>query len=338
MDNQRIPWQALVDAAPEGMVVLDAEGAVDYANPAALTLLELAPPAGQPVEAWLADLAANKRGALLEAIETRSQVRFYDPDAEQKFLLFAAGPLPGQGEGLLVRVQQDYEVEASDLIAITAHELRIPMTSIMGYAKMLLTVGAESLNDMQRQFVDTINRNVERLNVELVAVQDMTRVDRGRIRLEPKPQPVAGVLTEVLAEFDELIEQKGHQVDRGGVPDDLPAVRADSERFKQILRILLDNALRYTPSGGRVEVRARRLDGAVQVEVADDGPGIPQLEQPKVFGRFFRGEDDAIREHPGLGLGLYIARGLTELQGGQLGFETEEGTGSTFYFSLPVWD
>jgi signal transduction histidine kinase len=338
MDNQSIPWQALVEAAPEGTVILDAEGAVRYANPAALALLGLAPPAGQPIEDWLADLGANMREALLEAIEKASQVRFYDPDAEQKFLLFAADPLPGQGAGMLVRVQRDYEVEASDLIAITAHELRIPMTSIMGYAKMLLTVGAESLNDMQRQFVDTINRNVERLNVELVAVQDMTRVDRGRIRLELEPQRVTGVLREVLAEFDELVEEKGHQVDLSGVLDGLPAVRADSNRFKQILRILLDNALRYTPPGGRIVVSVHLVGGSVQIDVADNGPGIPQLEQPKIFSRFFRGEDDAIREHPGLGLGLYIAKGLTELQGGEFGFETEEGAGSTFRFSLPVWE
>jgi signal transduction histidine kinase len=234
-------------------------------------------------------------------------------------------------------VRRDYEVEASEVVAITAHELRIPMTSIMGYAKMMMTIGAESLSDMQKQFLETIDRNVKRLNSDLLMVQDMTRVDRDRVKLAFAPKAPSNVATEVLEDLATLIEEKGHQVTLD-LPNELPAVRADAERFRQILHILLDNALKYTPEGGEICINGHVTDGMVQIDVTDDGLGILPDEQEKIFTKFFRGEDERIRDYPGLGLNLYIARGLARLQGGQLWFKSRAGKGSTFSFTLPAWE
>ena len=335
MSTFDIPWSALIDTAPDGWCVLDAEGRVRYANAAALTLLGLPAPTGVSISEWLSDLNAKNRDLMLGAIQERGQVRLQLPDAQHPYLLFEAGPLPGVA-GTLARVRRDHEVEASEIIAITIHELRKPMTSITGYAQMMLGLDTESLSDMQRQFLDTINRNVQRLNSDLFTVQDMTRIDRGKVQLTPTRQSPARIATLVLDELRPLLEKKGHHVTLD-FPEDLPPVRADAERFEQVLRILLDNALKYTPPNGQIRVGGHAAGVVVQLDVRDNGIGIPPAEQGKIFTKFFRGEDERIYEYTGLGLNLYIARGLVQLQGGRLWFESKPDRGSTFSFTLPVW-
>jgi signal transduction histidine kinase len=205
----------------------------------------------------------------------------------------------------------------------------------MGYAKMMLTVGAESLSDMQRQFLETINRNVERLDSNLSAVQDMTRIDRATVKLTPTSQSVADVAELVLDELQSLVEENENRV-MLDFPDDLPPVHADADRLKQILHVLLDNAIRYTPPGGHIRLHGCTAGDLVQIDVTDNGLGIPAAEQERVFSKFHRGEDERIREHAGLGLNLYIARELTQLHGGDLWFDSTAGQGSTFSFTLPA--
>jgi signal transduction histidine kinase len=329
-----ISWQSLVEAAPDGVCVVDARGTVRYANPAALDLLGLKAPDGALAAEWLADLDDPNCDLLLKAIADRGQMRFVLPKGAHKHLFLAAEPLEDTDD-TLIRVRRDYEVEGAETTAILVHDLRLPMTSIMGYSKMLLTVGAESLNDTQRQFLDTIERNVQRLESNLSAAQDMTRIDRGRINLTLDAQSPASVAAQVLDEFQPSVAEKGHKVDFE-FADDLPPVQADLERLKQILRILLDNAVKYTPSGGEIRLRGRVAGEMVQIDIQDNGLGIDLAEQGQIFSKFFRGEDERIREYHGLGLSLYIARGLTQLQGGRLWFESTPGQGSTFSFTLPM--
>ena len=336
MSKFDIPWKTLADMAPDGLFIVDADGQVQYANAAALALLDLTAPEGASAGDWLADLGDMGRHLLLKTIEEKGHVRLYLPDAEQRYLFFKAESLKGTA-GTLCRVRRDHEVEASEIIAITAHELRIPMTSIMGYAKMMLTIGAESLSDMQKQFLETIDRNVKRLNSDLLMVQDMTRIDRDRVKLAFAPKSPLNVTTQVLEELETLVEEKGHHVTLD-LSDTLPAVRADAERFRQILYILLDNALKYTPAGGEISVSGYVTDGMVQIDVTDNGLGILPDEQEKIFSKFFRGEDERVRDYPGLGLNLYIARGLARLQGGQLEFKSSTDEGSTFSLTLPAWE
>lgn len=334
MSKLDIPWQMMIDSAPDGLFVLDADDAVQYANTAALTLLGLTAPDGAPVFEWMDDLGDLGRHLIRKTIQERGQTGLYLPDAEYKFLLFQAESLPG-AEGALCRVRHDHKVEAAEDIAHIVHELRLPMTSIMGYAKMMMTIGAESLNDMQRQFLEVIDRNVKRLDSNLLAVHDMTRVDRSVVKLAPGPRSLSVAVEQELEEFRSLVEEKGHQVTLD-VPDDLPNVQSDPDRLTQSIHILLDNALKYTPSGGQISVRGRAADGMVQIDVVDSGVGISGDDQERMFEKFFRSETALVREYPGLGLNLYIARGMVELQGGQLWFESTEGEGSTFSFTLPV--
>jgi signal transduction histidine kinase len=308
MSTFDIPWQLMIDTAPDGLCVLDAAGKVQYANPAALALLGLTSPEGEPIAELL--------------------------DAEYGSLLVEAKSITPNG-GTLVRVRRDYEFAAAENMAILIHDLRLPMTSIVGYAKMLQTIGAEALTDMQRQFLDTIDRNVNRLDQYLQAAQEMTRIDRAKVKLTLAAQSPGTFAAAVIHEFRPLVEEKGHHVTLD-LPDDLPTVYADAEHLNRILHILLDNAMKYTPSNGQIRVHGRCTKDQVQIDVEDNGIGIPLAEQKRVFSRFFRGEDERIREYPGLGLSLYIARGLTQLQNGQLWFKSTPDQGSTFSLVLPA--
>jgi signal transduction histidine kinase len=336
MSEFEISWQALIDASLDGLFVLDADEKVRYANAAALALLGLPAPNGALALEWLDELGDMSRHLLHKTIQERGQIPFYLSDAKYKNLVFQAEALPG-GEGVLCHVRRDRPVEAAEDLAHIVHELRLPMTSIMGYAKMMMTIGAESLNDMQLQFLETIDRNVKRLDSNLLCIHDMTRVDRGIVKLSPGPRAPSVAAEQVVKRFKELIEEKGHQV-VSEIPQDLPNVKTDAERFKQILDILLDNAVKYTPQGGEISLQGHVSDGMVQIDVVDNGLGLSEAEQEQVFEKFFRGEAELVREYPGLGLNLYIARGLAQLQGGRLWFESAQGQGSTFSFTLPVWE
>ena len=329
-----IPWQILVDMAPDGLCVLDSEGTVQYANLAALRFFGLMAPEGASVAEWLSQLGYQKQDKLLNVIEQGGQLQLYLPNANYRHLLVEAQSLATE-DGTIVRVRPDHEVEAAQAMSILIHDLRLPMTSIIGYARMLQTIGAESLSDMQHQFLDTIDRNVMRLDKDLKAAQDMTRIDRGQVNLTFSAQSPALVAAEVVRELQSLIEEKRHQVNLD-FPDDLPPVQADADRLKQILHILLDNAVKYTLPDGQIGLRSRCVDGLVQIDVEDDGLGIPNAEQDRIFGKFFRGEDERVREYSGLGLSLFIAHGLAQLQNGELVFKSTRGQGSVFSLMLPV--
>jgi signal transduction histidine kinase len=334
MAEFEIPWQELVDAAPNGLCVLDGEGAVQYANPTALRLLGLPAPEGARAAEWLGQLGDPHQAELLDVIERGGQLQLRLPSADCLHLLVEAQPLAVE-RGMVVRIRPDYEVEAAEAMAVLIHDLRLPMTSIIGYARMLQTIDAESLSEMQRQFLDTIDRNVMRLDKDLKAAQDMTRIDRGQIRLTFTAQSPAAVTAEILRELQPLADEKQHRIDLD-FPDDLPAVRADAERLKQILSLLLDNALKYTRPDGDISVCGHQVDGMVRIDVVDNGLGIPLAEQGRIFEKFFRGENERIREYSGLGLSLFIARGLAELQDGELVFKSTPDQGSVFSLVLPI--
>lgn len=334
MAKFEIPWQELVDVAPDGLCVLDGDGAVQYANPAALRLLGLLAPEGAPVAEWLDQSGGPQQTELLDVIERGGQLQLRLPNADCRHLLVEAQPLAAE-RGTVVCIRPDQEVEAAEAMAVLIHDLRLPMTSIIGYARMLQTIDAESLSEMQRQFLDTIDRNVMRLDKDLKAAQDMTRIDRGQIRLTFTAQSPAVVTAEVLRELQPLVDEKQHRINLD-FPDDLPDVRADAERLKQILSLLLDNALKYTRPKGDICVRGHPVDGMVRIDVEDNGLGVPFAEQGRIFEKFFRGENERIREYSGLGLNLFIARELAELQDGELVFKSTPGQGSVFSLVLPI--
>jgi len=223
----------------------------------------------------------------------------------------------------------------TEFVSFVAHELRTPMTSIRGYADMLLKGMFGPLPEQQAQFVETIHNNVERMQILVSDLQDVSRIETGMLQMAMKPSALAYALENALQATQGQIEARSQQL-TVEMPDDLPLVHADPSRLTQILINLLSNAYKYTPEGGDIRVQVSLQDGYVHCAVSDTGIGISPEDQTKLFTKFFRSEDSAVREMPGTGLGLCIVKSIVELQGGEMEVESHVGEGTTFTFTVPV--
>ena len=223
----------------------------------------------------------------------------------------------------------------SEFISLVAHELRTPMTSIRGYAEMLVQGMAGQLATQQEQFVHTILNNVERMQIVVSDLRDISRIETGRLLLEPKPTDLADALKDALQSTKEQIEAQSQQF-TVEMAENLPPVYADPARLTQVLINLLSNAYKYTPDGERIHLKAWVQDGYMHCAMSDTGIGISPEDQAMLFTKFFRSEDSAVREKPGTGLGLCIVKNLVELQGGEIKVKSQLGKGTTFAFTVPV--
>jgi len=223
----------------------------------------------------------------------------------------------------------------SEFVSFVSHELRTPMTSIKGYADMLGRGMVGPLSSQQEEFVHTICNNVDRMQVLVADLQDVSRIETGQMQLEMNPTSFVAVLENALQSTQGQIEKRAQQLTTE-VPEDLPLVHADPARLVQILINLLSNACKYTPEGGRVGVQVSMNGESVHCAVSDTGIGISPEDQANLFTKFFRSADQAVRDMPGTGLGLCIVKNLVELQGGEIAVESQVGEGTTFTFTVPI--
>ncbi len=222
----------------------------------------------------------------------------------------------------------------SEFVSVMTHELRVPMTSIKGYAEMLGMVG--ELNEQQKSFLEIIRNNIARMSVQVSDLSDISRIESGRLKLEiEEGVSLRQVLDDVLASIKAEIEKRQHTI-VVDLPGELPSVRADPQRLTQVLTNLVNNAVKYTPDGGTITIRAWQVDSFVRCAVQDTGIGMEPEEVGRLFTKFWRSEDRFVREQPGTGLGLAIAKNLVEMQGGSMQVESQKGQGSTFSFTLPA--
>ena len=239
---------------------------------------------------------------------------------------------------------QAANIAKSDFVSLVSHELKTPMTSIRGYADLLAQGAVGPINDVQTNFLNTIRSNVTRMATLVSDLADISRIEAGRMRLEFSSVSLPEVIEETIRTQQGQIDEK-KQTLTVQIASDLPAVWGDHNRIVQILVNLLSNATKYTPTGGAITLVAEKivhsmitngLSDAVRVSVQDSGFGISPADQKKVFQKFFRSEDENIRESPGTGLGLNITRHLVEMQGGQIWFESAPSQGTTFHFTIPI--
>ncbi|HVM70623.1 MAG TPA: GAF domain-containing protein [Anaerolineales bacterium] len=232
----------------------------------------------------------------------------------------------------------------SEFVSFVAHELKNPMTSIKGYSELLAKGAVGPITDMQANFLATIRSNVERMSTLVSDLNDNSKIEAGRLRLDFKAIELAGVVDEVMRSTKRQLEDK-KQTAILLIPPKLPNVWADPTRLAQIIVNLVSNANKYTPEGGSItigaEKSANQWDPAgaalvVHIWVKDNGIGISLEDQKKIFQKFFRSEDSKARESPGTGLGLNITRSLIEMMGGRVWFESEFRQGTTFHFTVPV--
>jgi two-component system, OmpR family, sensor kinase len=277
------------------------------------------------VGGYLVAQALSKRVRRLErAARQVTEGRFVDPlpvHSEDEL-----GHLTRAFNEMQARLRQ-VDVARKEFIATASHELRTPIFSLAGFMELLQDEDLDE--DTRQEFLDTMSEQVARLQKLSVDLLDLSRIDAGTMELNPGPVDLAELTRSVIGEFRPALAEHGTRV-RMELPKDRVEASCDRERVVQIIRILLDNALRHTPEGTPVTVSADRQNGAAEVTVADSGPGLSDGSRAHVFERFYTG--DAAR---GAGLGLAIARELAERMDGHISLASRRGS-TAFTLRLPI--
>jgi two-component system phosphate regulon sensor histidine kinase PhoR len=242
--------------------------------------------------------------------------------------------MPGGGAVAVLRDQTETErVEKTrrDFIANVSHELRTPLTSIQGYTETLLDGSQE--NNHSRDFLEVIRKNAMRMSRLTEDLLTLARVESGEQRFDIQPVTPGELLQEAVQNFRE--GARAHEVDLQVENTATVQVSADREAIHQVFSNLIDNAIKYGASGGRIVLGARPARGGVEFYVQDFGPGIPSEHLGRLFERFYRVDKARSRESGGTGLGLAIAKHIVLAHEGTIRAESELGRGSVFLFTLP---
>ncbi len=351
LTDERNRSAAILRSMVEGVAVMDAGGRVVFSNDAFGQILGAAGPPGERrplVEVTRqAELLEVARRALpgREIVHSEVTVGTVRPRA---FAVTAAPILPPQAEPAAPRVsavgvvlvlhdiseQRRLERVRRDFVANVSHELRTPLTAIQGFAETLLA-GALDDRENRVRFLEIIRDHARRLARLTDDLLKLSRIEAEQMELEMRSVGVAELIGECLETTRLRAEQK-QQTLEADYPAGLPPVRGDRGGLSEVLQNLLDNAVQYTPPGGRIRVSARAEATEVILTVSDNGIGIPQVDQSRIFERFYRVDAARSRELGGTGLGLAIARHIVEAHGGRIWVESTVGKGSDFHFSIPV--
>jgi signal transduction histidine kinase len=359
---------AILQSLSDGVIVCDAYGSVLTANMAAERIIE------RPIEelvTWqlpellkrmlgrravdipLEDLLERPRDATEapRTISTTIQIGTRMVSVTLDPVISTKGELVGA-----VAVFRDItrEVESdrlkTEFIGTVSHELRTPMAAIKGFTQLLAMGSLGTFNDTQKEFLDIIQTNAERMIVIINDLLDITKIETGSVELDMRPLHMAESLSTVLRELQPKIQERSQELSVG-IPPGLPLVRADAMRFNQILMNVLSNAVKYTPRGGKITVAASEVSAEavpealreglkagryVQIDVTDTGVGIAEDELERIFERFYRTENPLKVEAGGTGLGLALVRPLVKLFGGRIWVQSRAGEGSTFSFVVPA--
>jgi signal transduction histidine kinase/putative methionine-R-sulfoxide reductase with GAF domain len=359
---------AILQSLSDGVIVCDQNGAVITVNLAAEKILDR--PIDELVTWNLGDLLRRLLGRRVSELPLEDLLAHpWDERARPRTLstTFQLGPrtisvtldpVISTKEELLgaVAVFRDRtrEVESdrlkTEFIGTVSHELRTPMTSIKGFTQLLTMGNLGPVNETQREFLNIIQANAERMIAIINDLLDITKIETGSVELEIRPIHVAETLSKVLLDLQAKVHER-QQTLTLSLPAGLPLVRADAHRFNQILFNLVSNAVKYTPRGGSITIEAREVSAEavpedereglrpgryIQIDVRDTGVGIAPDDVPRIWERFYRTENPLKVEAGGTGLGLSLVKPLIRLLGGRIWVESQINVGSTFSFVLPA--
>ena len=334
-DAERARLAAVLDRMTDGVLIADASGQIQFANPAVEHLFETSQAIGrrlvevlrqhQLVEAWQRSRETGE--AQEESIEL---------PARRRFLQLVVLPDRQTGGSLLLvqdltRVRR-LETVRRDFISNVSHELRTPLASLKALTETLRDGALEDPQAAPR-FLSRIETEVDALAQMATELLELSRIESGQVPLKRKAMPAAALLLSAAERMRAQVERAG-LVLRLDTAQDMTEVSADSPRLEQVLVNLIHNAIKFTPPGGQVVLAAQTEAGFVRFSVRDSGVGIPADDLERIFERFYKA--DRARSGGGTGLGLSISRHLVEAHGGRIWAESTEGAGSTFYFTIPI--
>jgi two-component system, OmpR family, phosphate regulon sensor histidine kinase PhoR len=331
--------ETLLNSMQDAVIAVSEDGLVQWANQPMDRLVSRRTRLNQPVVETIRDpdfLATVRKATTTHEVKTARATSI----VPGRTFDVTAAPLPGGGAVAVLRDLTETErVEKTrrDFIANVSHELRTPLTSIQGYAETLLDATLEN-GAPTREFLEIIRKNSGRMARLTEDLLTLARVESGETRFDAEPVPPAELLHDAEESFREIARTHGIDlaIRESPAAETLPSVLADREAIHQVFSNLIDNALKYGATGGRVVLGARTIPHAVEFFVQDFGAGISSEHLPRLFERFYRVDKARSRESGGTGLGLAIAKHIMLAHGGSIRAESELGHGSTFLFTLPA--
>lgn len=225
--------------------------------------------------------------------------------------------------------------EKAEFVSTVTHELRLPMTSILGYTDLLKQGAMGPVNEQQLNFLTVIRNNVGRMNRLVSDISDYSKAESGRLLLEPAMFSMQDAVSYALENQKEAMQEKQQELALD-ISSALPQAYGDPKRIEQVITSMIDNAVKYSGEGAKIEVSASPQTNSIKITVKDSGLGIEEKEQESVFTQFFRSERQEIRDVQGWGMNLAVAKYLVELMDGDIGFKSETDVGSTFWFTVPL--
>jgi two-component system NtrC family sensor kinase len=333
-ERERSQFETLLTGVEDGVIVIDQEGRVLLINRTAREAFGIS--GGQ-------DAGARPLGDIIQHVELLEMADEKRPTAPYRAELTLEDgrvmntqftPIPEVG---LIVIMQDIthlkELDRikSDFVSTVSHDLRSPLTAILGYVELLERVGP--INDMQREFIRRVEISVQNITALISDLLDLGRIEAGfdsrkeMVPLSPLVRfSLEGLPIRAAEKSQDLIIE---------IPADLPSVLGNPVRLRQMIANLVGNALKYTQAGGKIWVRGHTKADQVILEIADNGPGIPAADQPYIFDKFFRASNTP-ESTPGTGLGLAIVKSIAENHQGRIWAESVPGQGTTFTIVLPV--
>jgi two-component system phosphate regulon sensor histidine kinase PhoR len=351
LENRSAVDQAILNSIEESIWMVNREGEAIFFNKTARkmgelfnmlegsSLLDL-----QKMVSQVDNPAALKEALMLSTPDSKEEVStVITHTISQRSFNCSSGPVRnGEGEiiGRLfvmrdVTALRESERVKDEFIAMVSHELRTPLTSIKGYVEMMLEGDVGRLEPDQERFLQIINRNGERLHRLVGDILLVSQIDAGRMTIRPHEMDLLEASRSAVESALPGAEEKKINLSFSSQEASLP-IWGDPERIAQILDNLISNALKFTSSNGKVEVRARREGNKAFLEVEDNGMGVPEKEQERLFERFYRSEKATLDAIPGTGLGLAICQAIAKSHNGSLDLKSKEGLGTTLTLCFPL--
>ena len=341
--------QTILKGMIEGVLVVDGRGRILMVNDALRKLLSLSSDVSDKMPLEIIR-NAELEGAIRKALQDGENMALeldLNKSGEKTIEVNVVSILPSNkrmdedGEGIrgaiavfhdITRLKQLEKIR-QDFVANVSHELRTPLTTIKGYAETLLEGALKE--DLAFQFVQVIKRHTDRLTKIVEDLLMLSKVETKEFQLKMEVISVPNFIDDIIDFVKDPAEKKKVSLSRNEIPSSL-AVKADRNYLEQILINLLDNAIKYTPEGGRVTVSAIEKDSKdIQFSIEDNGIGIPKEDLSRIFERFYRVDKGRSKELGGTGLGLSIVKHLVQAHGGRVWVESQPGKGSAFFFTVP---
>jgi two-component system, OmpR family, phosphate regulon sensor histidine kinase PhoR len=346
-DQDKLPL--IIEAMVDGILIFNAQGLIQLCNHAFETLFNSKKSniIGKSLEAFFSGITIRKSqddilSLLHEGPQAPVEMTIY-VGYKKKTILVTTKPI--QSKGVVtdtIAIFHDYshskntEKMRRDFVANVSHELRTPLSAINGYAETLLE-GALEDTTVSRDFVQIIFNHSQRLSSLVRDLLDLSKLEASETPLDLLPLEILPVIQKVVSLHGSLARE--HQIDvLAHLPESMPLIYGHHNSIEQVLVNLIENAIKYTPEGGTVELNVHIEDETfIQIDVADSGIGIEAKFLPRIFERFYRVDKARARDAGGTGLGLAIVKHIVQLHAGEIWVKSTPNTGSVFSFTLPIY-